>query len=112
MKIILRLLISAGAIAVAVKLLPGVHVSGGWQTYLILAIVLAAINFFIKPVLLLLTLPLSILTLGLFTVVLNAALVFLATKIVPGFTVDSFLYAVYFGVVLAIVNGVLKRLDD
>lgn len=112
MKIILRLLISAAAIAVTAKLLPGVHITGGWQTYLILAIVLAAINFFVKPVLTLLTLPLSIMTLGLFSLVLNALLILLAAKVVPGFTVDSFLYALAFGLVLALVNGVLKRLED
>lgn len=109
MKILIRLVLSALAIAVAVKLLPGVHVSGGVQTYGLLVVVFAVINFFVKPILTLLTLPLSILTLGLFSLVLNALLILLATKIVPGFSVDSFLWALAFGLVLSVVNAVLHR---
>lgn len=111
MKIIVRLLVSALAIAIAVRILPGVHVSGGVETYIILAVVLAAINMFLKPLLVLLTLPLSIITLGLFTLVINAALILLATKIVPGFAVDSFLWALAFGLVLSVVHAVLHRFE-
>ncbi len=107
MKIIVNLLVSVIAIFVAAYLLPGVHIAS-WQTYIILAVVLGAINIFIRPVLSLLTLPLSILTLGLFSVVLNALLILLASKIVPGFTIDSFLTAVLFGFVLGVVHFVLK----
>jgi putative membrane protein len=111
MKIIIRLLVSALAIFVTAYLLPGVDVTG-WQTYFILAIVLGALNLFLKPLLVLLTLPLSIVTLGLFTIVINTLLVMLADKLVDGFSVDGFLWALIFGLVLAVVNSVLKRLDD
>ena len=111
MKIIVNLAISALAIFATTYILPGVHVAQGWQTYLVLTVVLAVINMVLKPVLTLLTLPLSILTLGLFTIVLNALLILLAAKIVPGFSVDSFLDAVYFGLVLSVVNAVLHRLE-
>ncbi|MBX4195684.1 phage holin family protein [Candidatus Parcubacteria bacterium] len=111
MKIIIRLVVSALAVAIAVKLLPGVHVSGGVQTYVILAVVLAAINMFVKPILTLLTLPLSIMTLGLFTIVINALLILLADRLVEGFSVDSFLWALAFGLVLSIVHAVLHRLE-
>lgn len=110
MKIITRLLLSALAIFVTAYLLPGVEVIG-WESYFILAIVLGALNLFLKPLLVLLTLPLNILTLGLFTVVINALLVLLAEKVVPGFFVDSFLWALAFGLVLALVQGVLKRFE-
>lgn len=110
MNMLIRLIVSAIAIAVTAYLLPGVHVVGT-QTYFVLAIVLAVINMFIRPVLLLLTLPLSIMTLGLFSVVLNALLILGATYIVPGFSVDSFLWALAFGVVLALVSAVLKHLE-
>lgn len=111
MKIIIRLLVSALAIFVTAYLLPGVDVVG-WQTYFILAIVLGALNLFLKPLLVLLTLPLSIVTLGLFTIVINTFLVMLADKLVPGFDVTGFWWALAFGLVLAVVNGVLKRFEE
>lgn len=111
MNIIIRLLVSALAIFVTAYLLPGVDVTG-WQTYFILAIVLGALNLFLKPLLVLLTLPLSIVTLGLFTIVINTLLVMLADKLVDGFTVANFWWALAFGLVLAVVNSVLKRLED
>ncbi len=110
MKIIIHLLISALAIFVTAYFLPGVQVTG-YVTYLILAIVLAAINIFIKPILTILTLPLSIVTLGLFSIVINAVLIMLADKLVSNFSVDGFLTALLFGVILSIVSFVLKRFD-
>lgn len=111
MKIITRLIVSALAIFVTAYLLPGVEVAG-WQTYFILAVVLAAINFFIRPLLVLLTLPLSIMTLGLFTIVLNTLLVMLADWLVGNFAIASFWWALAFGLVLAVVNWTLKRFED
>jgi putative membrane protein len=110
MKTITRWIISALAIGVTAYLLPGVHVSG-IVSALVLAIVLGAINTFIRPVLVILTLPLSIFTLGLFTLVLNALLIMLATFIVPGFSVNNFWWAFLFGIVLAIVHAVLHKFD-
>jgi putative membrane protein len=110
MKIILHWLVSALSIAIAAYLLPGVHLSGVMAA-LILAVVLGIINAFIRPLLILLTLPLSILTLGLFTLVINAVLIMLAAKVVPGVSIDGFLWALAFGVVLALVHAFLKRLD-
>lgn len=110
MKILIHLFLSVLAIFVTTYFLPGVHVSG-YVTYLILAIILAGINFFIKPILTILTLPLSIITLGLFSIVINAVLIMLADKLVPNFSVDSFLTALLFGVILSIVHFVLKRFD-
>ena len=110
MKIILHWLVSAISIAIAAYLLPGVHLSG-IVAALILAVVLGIINAFIRPLLILLTLPLSILTLGLFTLIINAVLIMLAARIVPGVSIDGFLWALAFGVVLALVHAFLKRLD-
>ncbi len=110
MKTLIHLLLSALAIFVTAYLLPGVEVDT-WVTYFILAVVLGAINIFIKPILTLLTLPLSIITLGLFSVVINAFMVMLADKIVPGFSVDGFVSALLFGIVLGIVTFILKRFD-
>ncbi|HRH25665.1 MAG TPA: phage holin family protein [Parcubacteria group bacterium] len=110
MKILIHLLLSALAIFVTAYLLPGVDVDT-WATYFILAVVLGAINIFIKPILTLLTLPLSIITLGLFSIVLNALMVMLADKIVPGFSVDGFVSALLFGLVLGVVSFVFKKFD-
>lgn len=106
METIISILLSTLAVFVSAYILPGVHLSG-WGTALVLAIVLGVINSFIRPILLILTLPINILTLGLFTFVVIALCVMLASLIVPGFQVDSFWWAMAFGVVLAIVSTVI-----
>jgi putative membrane protein len=110
MRPILHILVYAAAIAVAAYLLPGVTVATP-VAVLVLAIVLSIINAIIRPILLLLTLPLSILTLGIFTLFLNAFLILLAARLVPGFEVASFWSAFFFGIVLALVHMVLKRVE-
>lgn len=107
MRVFLNWIIAAIAIMVAAYLLPGVAVAG-LVSALVLAVVLGAINAFIRPILVLLTLPINIITLGLFTIVINAVLVLLAASIVPGFSVDGFWWAVLFAVVLSIVNSVFS----
>jgi putative membrane protein len=96
-------LVSAVAIFIAAYIIPGVHVTiiGG----LVLAIVWALINVFIKPVITILTLPITIVTLGLFSLVINALLVILASKIVPGFAVSGFWSAFFFAIVLSLINA-------
>lgn len=89
------------------------HLSG-IKAALLTAIVLGLINAVIKPVLKLLTLPLTIMTLGLFSLVLNALLIMLTARLVPGFQVQGFLWALAFSLVLALVNWVLSifKQDD
>lgn len=110
MKIFIHWIVYAVAIAIAAYLLPGVSVTGP-VTVIVLAVVLSIINTFIRPVLLLLTLPFSIVTLGLFTLFLNAFLILLAAHLVPGFVVSGFWSAFFFGIVLALVHIVLKRAE-
>jgi putative membrane protein len=74
---------------------------------LVVAVVLGFLNTIIKPILIILTLPIEILTLGLFTFVINACLVLLTSKIVGGFYVKSFWWALVFSLVLFLVNGIL-----
>lgn len=107
MSLVINWVISGLAIVITAYLLPGIHLSG-FKAALLTALVLGLINAFIKPVLSLLTLPLTILTLGLFSLVINALLVMLVTKIVPGFQVQGFLWAVAFSVVLTVVNWLLS----
>jgi len=90
--------------------LPGVTLDG-FVAALIVAVVLGAINAFVRPILVVLTLPITIMTLGLFVLVINALLVLLASSIVPGFAVASFWWALAFGIVLAIVSAVLESFE-
>ena len=106
MSFFLQWLVSGLAIIITAYLLPGVRVAGFFAA-LVTALILGLINAFIRPVLILLTLPLNILTLGLFTLVINALLIMLAAAIVPGFTVQGFWWALLFGLVLAVVNYAL-----
>ena len=110
MKLIIRWIVSAIAIAITAYLLPGVQVDGLVALF-ILAIVIGGMNMFLRPILIFLTLPLSVITLGFFILVLNALLVLLATVIVPGFAVDNFWWALLFSVVLALVHAVLHRME-
>jgi len=112
MMILVNWLISAAAIGIAAYILPGVHIQGGVWTLLVLAIVLGLINAVLKPILKLLTLPITILTLGLFSLVINALLILLATAIVPGFVVDGFWWALLFSIVLSLINGVFSSMKD
>lgn len=110
MKMLIHWAVSALAILVSAYILPGVH-SSGIIAALVLAIVLGFINAFIRPALVILTLPLSIVTLGIFTLILNALLISLAAAIVPGFSIENFLWAILFGIVLAVVNTVFKMME-
>ena len=107
MPFLISLIFGTIAVFVTAYILPGVNVEG-WTTALILSIVLGLINAILRPILLLLTLPINILTLGLFTFVVIALCVMLASAIVPGFQVDGFWWAMAFGVVLAIINGFIN----
>jgi putative membrane protein len=99
---LIHFLISALAIIVAAKLIPGISVT--LVGALLLAIVLGIINVFIKPVIFLFTLPLNILTLGLFSLILNALLIMLADLIVPDFSVAGFWPAFFFSIVVSLVT--------
>jgi putative membrane protein len=106
MSLLVHWLIYAIAIVITAYLLPGVRLSG-FSAALVAALVLGLVNTFIKPVLLLLTLPLNILTLGLLTFVINALLIMLTSSLVPGFVVTGFWWALLFSLVLSIINYAL-----
>lgn len=110
MKTLIHFVVSAIAILISAYLLPGVYVNGILAAF-ILAVILGVINTFIRPVLVVLTLPLTVVTLGLFILVINALLIMLASYIVPGFTVAGFWYAFLFGIVLAVVSYVLEMFE-
>ena len=108
MNLLIHWLIASLAIIVSAYILPGVHVEN-FLTALATALVLGLLNMIVKPILVLLTLPINILTLGLFTLIINASIIMLATVIVPGFEVASWGWAILFGIVLALVNMLFGR---
>ncbi|MFN7160624.1 MAG: phage holin family protein [Candidatus Gracilibacteria bacterium] len=106
MDIIVSLLITAVAVMVTAYILPGVAVSNFWSA-LGVAVVLALLNAFVRPILTALTLPINVLTLGLFTLVINAVIILIADRIIDGFKVDNFLIAVVFAIILSVINSIL-----
>ena len=107
MNILVRLLISALVAFGLSYLLPGIHIDS-FVTALILALVLALLNILLKPIMVLLTLPITILTLGLFLLVINAAIIILASKMVGGFKVDGFWWALLFSILLSVATSILQ----
>jgi putative membrane protein len=107
----MQLLINAAAFYVTAYLIPGITISG-WPALLVIAIVWGILSVVIKPILLILTLPINILTLGLFTLVINALLILMTSSLVPGFKVDGFGTALFAAIVLAIVSGFLNSLKQ
>lgn len=111
MNILVAWILNALAIISAAYLIPSVTVDGFTAAF-VLAVVLGIINAFIRPILVILTLPINILSLGFFTLVINAGLVMLAANLVDGFDTGGFVGALIFSVVLAIINmflGVFKK---
>ena len=109
MKLLLKVLISALLVMVISHFIKGVFVEN-FTTSIIVAIVLGLLNVFIKPILVLFTLPVTLLTLGLFLLVINAILILLCAKIVGGFRVDSFFTALIFSIVLSLLQSIMYRL--
>ena len=108
-QIILKLLISGLAVFFTDWLLSGIDVTN-FTNALLIAIVLAFLNTFLKPVLVLLTIPFTIFTLGLFLLAINAGIILLASKLIDGFFVDGFWWALLFSVILSITTSILEGL--
>ncbi|MFZ9004145.1 MAG: phage holin family protein [Robiginitalea sp.] len=106
MKFILRLLLSALAVVLLSNILPGVHVAT-FGIAVIVALVLSLLNFLVKPLLIILTLPVTIITFGLFMLVVNALIILMASGLVSGFTVDGFWWALLFSLLLSLVQSIL-----
>ena len=104
MKMIFHWLVAAVAILIAAYIVPGVFVTP--VSAFIAAVVLGALNLFLRPILILLTLPINVLTLGLFSLVINAGLVMLVALLVPGFFISGFWTAVLFAIALSVINWV------
>ena len=108
---IIQLLINALAFYITAYIMPGITISG-WASLFVIAIVWGILTVIIKPILIILTLPINILTLGLFTLVINAILLLITSSIVPGFLIDGFGTALLAAIVLSIVSGFLNALKQ
>lgn len=103
MKAIIQFLLNGLAVVLASYLLPGVDVDG-YLDALIVAVVLTIANWVVKPILIIFTIPLTIATLGLFLLAINAIIILLVDWLVPGFYVASFWWALAFSIILSLIN--------
>ena len=106
---LLRWLISALTLLIVAIILPGFHLDSSW-TALLVAVVLGLANILIKPILILLTLPVTLLTFGVFLFVINAAILLLVSNIIKGFTIDSFAVAFEASIILWILGMLTSRI--
>ena len=106
MKLILKMLLTAIAVVILAEILPGIHVAG-YVSAIVVAVVLGLLRIFVRPLIVLFTLPITILTLGLFLFVINAMIILLADKLIDGFAVSGFLYALLFSLLLSFFQSIL-----
>lgn len=109
LRFIAKTLITAVAVLVAAYILDGVHVKDS-MTAVFVAAVLGLLNSFVKPILVIITIPITIFTLGLFLLVINVLIVKWASDIVPGFRVDSWVSALLFSFVVSIATYLMESL--
>lgn len=109
MKLLFRMVLTSALVMLIAHLMTGVHVAS-FTTALVVAVVLGLLNIFIKPILVLLTLPITFITLGLFLLVINVLIIILCDAIVGGFSVDTFFTALLFSVVLSISQSLMYAL--
>lgn len=111
MNFIIRLLITAAVAYGLSTVLSGVHIAD-FKTALIFALVLAVLNAIVKPLLVLLTLPITIITLGLWLFIINAIIILIADKFIKGIQVDGILWALIFSLLLSVLSSVINALFD
>ncbi len=104
----MKLIITVFSVIIVAYFIPGVLISGPWAA-LWTALILGIVNIFIKPFLVLVTLPINFLSLGLFSFVINALMIMLVASIVDGFYVDGFIAALIFSVVLSLLSSLLNK---
>lgn len=109
MNFILNIIVTSVAVLLVANILPGVKVDT-FTTSLLVAIVLAFMNSIVKPILTILTIPITMITMGLFLLVINGAIILLTDKLIDGFEVHGFWWALLFSFILSITTGILNML--
>lgn len=107
MKVLIQLVVTAIFVITLATVLPGVNVDG-FMTSLVVAALLALLNIFVKPILVVFTLPVTVLTFGLFLLVINAAIILMCDALVDGFSVNGFWWALLFSVLLSFIQSVVR----
>jgi len=109
MKTIFRILLTAAAVLVLSYVLPGVAVASYWAA-VIVAIVLGLLRLIVKPILVVLTFPITVVTLGLFLLVINAVIILMADYFIDGFAVKNFWWAIIFSLLLSFLQSVFHSI--
>ena len=110
MNFLAQLIVSALAVIITSLILPGVHIDSP-LTGVVVAAVLAVLNAIVKPILVILTIPITVVTLGLFLLVINAGIILLVSHLVDGFNVEGFWTALFFSIILSLVTSVFNGLN-
>lgn len=111
MKFLLKFILAVLAVVACAYFLPGIYISG-YATAFFLVLVLAVLNVLLKPLLIVFTIPITVLTFGLFLFVINALLILVAELLVPGFSVDGFWWALVFSLILSGSNSLIDAIID
>lgn len=108
MYLLRRFVVNCIAVAAGALLLPGIHIENSFFALMVVTLVLSLFNTFLKPLLILITIPITIFTFGLFLLVINAFVIMLAADLIASFQVVSFLWALAFSFVISIVNSLFR----
>lgn len=109
MAFVLKLLVSSLAVFFGAYILDGVYIDG-FPTAILVALLIGFLNAFLRPILIILTIPITLLTFGLFLLVINAAIILLADYALTGFTVDSFFTAIIFSIIVSVITWLLEAI--
>ncbi|MBK7214156.1 MAG: phage holin family protein [Bacteroidales bacterium] len=111
MKLFLKILVSSLAVFFAAYILPGVYLKG-FPSAIFVAIVMGLLNAFLKPLLIILTIPVTFFSFGLFLFVINALIILLTDNLLEGFSVDGFWTALFFSIIVTITTAFLEALAE
>ncbi|MCX2681644.1 phage holin family protein [Galbibacter sp. EGI 63066] len=109
MKLIIKILLTAIAVIILANVLPGVGVDN-YLTAIIVAVVLGLLNLIVKPILVIFTLPVTIITLGLFLLIINAIIILIADALISGFSVSNIWWALLFSLLLSVLQSIFESL--
>lgn len=112
MRLLVQVLLNGVALLVAAKIVPGIHYQGGVFYLFLAGLVFGLINLIVKPIVTILSIPLIVVTLGLFFLVVNALMLYFADLLLSGFSVDGVTPAILGGIVIALFNWVVRAFSE
>jgi len=107
MSLIIKLLVNALSLIITANVIKGIHLYS-FTSAIWAALILGLVNMVIRPIMLIITLPINVLTLGLFTLIINALMLWITSQLVSGFVIDSFFAALIGAIVLSIISTILS----